>query len=581
MPTIDDMLMAPPGMGPDPEEELRASMGLPPLAAPPPVAPVVPVAAPVAEPAPPMFAGLSAGLGQLVPAIGQVAQAPGALAGSSVEKAQQAATAGMLVDEPSPGRGFANLGALDSEQLMRVQSEMAAKKQADIVQSQQAAEAEGRKLEADQRREQNNRMIIRDAQAKKTQEVTDAATAMTLDPKRGFANLSNGQKFAGVISAMLGGLLSVKRGGPNQGLQVLENIINRDIEAQRANMSQAMQGAQAQRGILADMQATFQDKDAADAAARATYWQGVSRKIETDKATMPPGQQQLDAEMMAREAAGKAEQARAEAADREAEFALKVREQDRKDFDTSTDAKYKMGQLGVQRGELALKKQAAADEKENAKAERAGKAAADATGFDVLNADGRVVGKAKDPKKAEELSGKVAATAALVRDLEDLKRLRADMGRRYIPGVFGDSEAEQLVKNKAAQIIGKVKSAEKLGSLDDGTERYVERLLGKADGFSDPTPMWDQYAADLKLGLDETLRSSGVTLQGPAIGGLKFDAGDTAKAAPVREEAQAERDDRLYRELYGRPRPAAEAKKTTPEEDEANRKRARKELGLP
>lgn len=136
---------------------------------------------------------------------------------------------------------------------------------------------ERRRLEAERARQ---------VEVQRRQRALDAEAArvgsMELDPQRMFAKGETRNRFSAAISIMLGGLADAVRGGDaglNTALSIINTSIDRDIEAQRGNVSIAQQGLQAKRGLLDDMRAQFGDQQAAEAAARAIMLDGVERQI--------------------------------------------------------------------------------------------------------------------------------------------------------------------------------------------------------------------------------------------------------------------------------------------------------------
>lgn len=60
-----------------------------------------------------------------------------------------------------------------------------------------------------------------------------------VNPNRVWQNASTGSKVSAAIGLILGGLGQGLTGGPNQALQVIQNSIDRDIDAQKANLNKA------------------------------------------------------------------------------------------------------------------------------------------------------------------------------------------------------------------------------------------------------------------------------------------------------------------------------------------------------
>lgn len=105
----------------------------------------------------------------------------------------------------------------------------------------------------------------------------------TIDPTRVFAKGETRNRLSAAIGLALGGLADALRGGGDSGIRTALGMINqtidRDVEAQRANLANAQAGLQAKRQLLGDMRATLGDEAAAEDATRALMLEGVERDI--------------------------------------------------------------------------------------------------------------------------------------------------------------------------------------------------------------------------------------------------------------------------------------------------------------
>lgn len=106
-----------------------------------------------------------------------------------------------------------------------------------------------------------------------------ALSKMSVDPDRFWASRSTGQKVAGVVSLFLGGFLQGMRGGPNAGLDMLNQYIDRDIEAQKFAYGAARDTAQQQQTAFGMAMQKYQNVDAAKAAARAAALDSVQAQL--------------------------------------------------------------------------------------------------------------------------------------------------------------------------------------------------------------------------------------------------------------------------------------------------------------
>jgi hypothetical protein len=90
----------------------------------------------------------------------------------------------------------------------------------------------------------------------KVDEDSKAAAAEQVDGDRWWNSRSTGQKIAGFISAIVGGLVQGRSGGPNQGLAMIEAEIDRDVDVQKFNM-QAKRAELQRRGASIQQLAAF------------------------------------------------------------------------------------------------------------------------------------------------------------------------------------------------------------------------------------------------------------------------------------------------------------------------------------
>lgn len=87
-----------------------------------------------------------------------------------------------------------------------------------------------------------------------------------IDPQRFWADKSTAQKIAGAFAIALGGV-SAGRGGNNVALDIINQAINRDIEAQKTDIASGRELYNMKAGLYGDMMNLFKDKRAAKLAA--------------------------------------------------------------------------------------------------------------------------------------------------------------------------------------------------------------------------------------------------------------------------------------------------------------------------
>lgn len=131
-----------------------------------------------------------------------------------------------------------------------------------------AQQAENQKSELDRQQKMEK------AEADYKQEV-DAYNRLTVDPKR-FAkefwgNASTGQKIVAGIGLIFGGLGNQG----NRSVKVFENAINKDIDAQKANLDRAGVALGQKKGVLASMRDRFGDERTAEIAARRAMFESA------------------------------------------------------------------------------------------------------------------------------------------------------------------------------------------------------------------------------------------------------------------------------------------------------------------
>lgn len=96
--------------------------------------------------------------------------------------------------------------------------------------------------------------------------VSDYTAKATIDPNRFWSDKTTGQKVMAAIGVALGGV--GRLGGPNQALDYINNAINRDIDAQKADLDAKRGGIALQNNIFKDMMDQFQDDRAARTASK-------------------------------------------------------------------------------------------------------------------------------------------------------------------------------------------------------------------------------------------------------------------------------------------------------------------------
>jgi hypothetical protein len=138
-----------------------------------------------------------------------------------------------------------------------------------------AADAGGAGREAAQARQQ-----FVDAQMQKLQTMQDAFDKGQIDPHHLYASMSTPQKITAGLGVFLGAIGGALTGSPNEALGIIQKAIDRDIDAQKTNLSKKGQAVEGQRSMLGMYRQQFGDEAAADAATRATMLQNAAMQAE-------------------------------------------------------------------------------------------------------------------------------------------------------------------------------------------------------------------------------------------------------------------------------------------------------------
>ena len=150
-----------------------------------------------------------------------------------------------------------------------------------------ASKADAEEAERDERdwrtsRETSRRDIEQiEAEAK-------AEAGREIDINRGWANASTGTKIAGIFSALAGGLVAHKYGGRNSGLEMIDNLINRDIDAQKFNKSQRVNDLTRRGASARDRLAMAGDDFREETRLRLTSYDRVLGQIASDAQNFDP-----------------------------------------------------------------------------------------------------------------------------------------------------------------------------------------------------------------------------------------------------------------------------------------------------
>lgn len=153
----------------------------------------------------------------------------------------------------------------------------------------------------------------------------EAAASVRMDPEGFFHERGIFGTIMAAVSVGLGSLGSQVMGGPNTALQIINDAIGRDIDAQRANIEQGWRGAESQRTLLDMMNDEFSNRDAAIAATRAALLEAAAARVGEQMTGVNTAEARVNGEAMVAELTSAAAAAAAEAQRAEAEAALQRR----------------------------------------------------------------------------------------------------------------------------------------------------------------------------------------------------------------------------------------------------------------
>lgn len=97
-----------------------------------------------------------------------------------------------------------------------------------------------------------------------------------------------GQRIAGILASVVGGLVSGRTGGPNVGLQMLQHTIDADVEAQKADVANRRGILGARQTAVGEMFARTGDTYRAQETARAAAWETTIQQLQAEQMKFDP-----------------------------------------------------------------------------------------------------------------------------------------------------------------------------------------------------------------------------------------------------------------------------------------------------
>ncbi len=110
-----------------------------------------------------------------------------------------------------------------------------------------------------------------------------------VDPEHWWNSRSTGQKVAGYLTAIVGGLLQGRTGSArNSGMDMIQQAIDQDIDAQKTNIQTQQAGLGFRKGMLADEYARHGDAYQAAETVRVATWQHVINTLQAEQQNFDP-----------------------------------------------------------------------------------------------------------------------------------------------------------------------------------------------------------------------------------------------------------------------------------------------------
>ena len=424
----------------------------------------------------------------------------------------------------------ARLGGQFAQELGDVEAQQAGLVRAEGMALAREAEGRVRQNEENERLRQADQAEEHQSLVKETEELKRSG----VDPNRLYKTASTPQRIVGALSLFLGGFLEPVT-GKNSALAIIQQQIERDIDAQKVAIDQKRSAIETRRGLYGMMLERHRDAGKAEALANAGYWQAAAAKLEAMAAPMPEALRlkaaqaslamnekadgwlaqaaQTKAEAQARERAGRAAAAAAARKEERRQYEWE-REQNRKDADTAAGIEDKAAaRAEKERGRTAtgdLSKLTATAGFDPKDAERA-----------IVSADGRaVVGLAPSKEVATELRDQLASYDEAKISLAEMIRFQKEEGATY--GGWGSdsklgSEARKRMTGMHEQLLSSLAKANQKGVLSDQDMERWRKVLPPPETWSsqDPVPAWEDVARRLDRGILVKTKRAGLPEYSP------------------------------------------------------------------
>jgi uncharacterized membrane-anchored protein YhcB (DUF1043 family) len=428
--------------------------------------------------------------------------------------------AGALPDEvaptePTDEQRQADLAAQDPVQFAQTQAKH------DMAREHEAATQRLAAAEADRTRAEENERVYREA-TQRARANTDAINAEAdrlatekVDPDGWQDSRGLLKTIASFVVGVVGGLVQSRQGGPNQGLAMINQAIERHIDAQKTNLAHRREMLGRKQATAAEAAARVEHDYRTEEAFRQAAWARALEDIESRRMLFDPkGTQALKLEGVAREVGAQL------AASKQAQFDRTLKQE-------IEIGRYRLD-VAKQQAEAQARRQAAANaaaararadrqfayqqqqdekklkleydkldaQKDEKAAERA--AQADLRSFDrevpdlvtvVKDADGKEVQqpyKARNKEAGDKIVTIKAARDQLNRDLQEVIRIRENYGTLEAAQNSPDFQRLNSLLANAGIAYSKLYQ---MGAYDKGTAEVTNKVFGGS-------PMSGSFAAD-------------------------------------------------------------------------------------